>query len=131
MLGKFYCPTNSTKKNQSNKDAINTNKNDLEISTLHKKIIENIDKNKVIFVNIDQDKFSDNILFLFKKRRLKNNINLIELGPVINALIANHSNPYYWELTQQTGHWNKKAHQEIGLYISIELNKILSTTNMH
>tara|TARA_B110000908_G_C10242895_1_gene447057 strand:+ start:1463 stop:2503 length:1041 start_codon:yes stop_codon:yes gene_type:complete len=124
LLGKFYYQPSLSEKDQLHKDSGHSKTPSTEVSHLMEKIIQDIDESKVIFVNRDKAKLSNDILALIKA----NNIPLIDLSPALGDSINNQSNYYYWKVSDQTGHWNKKAHQEIGTYLASELNKILSTT---
>lgn len=124
LAGKFYSQKSSLKHNQLSEGS-KTRKNLMtKTPPTIEQILKTIDESKVIFVSIDQNKLSSE----FTSSIRENNIRLIELNPLLDSLLSNQINPYYWKVSRMSGHWNKKAHQEIGIYLASELKKILSTT---
>lgn len=124
LTGKFYYQKSVKQKDHLQKDS-GYSKAPLEVSFIMKKIIQNIDASKVIFVNINKVKLDNDILTLIKA----NNIPLIDLNTVLGD--PHQSKYYYWKVSNQNGHWNKKAHQEIGTYLASELNKRYDQKNIH
>jgi hypothetical protein len=49
----------------------------------------------------------------------------IDLRPVLDSLESAGVNPYYWEVTGKSGHWNHVAHDAIGKYLAIRLKSYL------
>lgn len=48
-------------------------------------------------------------------------LDVLELGPALDALGASGVDPYVWQVTGRYGHWNHEAHQAIGTALAREL----------
>jgi hypothetical protein len=120
LFGKFYKQESSSNKSLLLNHPKAHLEQNVEVSQINKKIFQNIDEEKIIFVIRQKEELSDNIKASIKA----NNIRVIELSPVFDNLTT----PNYWEVSGISGHWNKKTHKEIGIYLSSELNKLLSTS---
>jgi len=127
LLGKLYLKEENIDHNKIIDGSKLLNHKQIKLSKSIEIILEKIDVSKVIFVNRTENKLPDNIMKLI----CTNNIRLIELSPILGALVNKKQNPYYWKVSNKYGHWNKNAHKEIGIYLSFVLNKMLENKPKH
>ena len=88
--------------------------NTKSVLPINYQIIKILHKEKVTFINIDQnpiDKhFVDSLNFY--------GINYFSLDSVLENMLLNKQDPYYWKATDTRGHWNQSAHKEIGDFLA-------------
>jgi hypothetical protein len=85
------------------------------LSTRYLKIISEMEKDKSVFV------FRENANKALKSKLLPYNIPIIETRQALNSLRHKDINPYYWKLTQTTGHFNYEGNNVFGIYLSDQL----------
>jgi hypothetical protein len=84
-------------------------------------ITNNLEDN-VIIVKIGKDKLPNEYMSLLKN----NNLRYIDIRDTLNILENNGIETNYWPVTNTYGHWNHKAHQAIGSFLSKKLSQFFN-----
>jgi hypothetical protein len=102
---------------ESNNNVIQED-NKKNISEVNKRILLDLSSQKDIFLVLMK-----NITKSQKNWLDQNNIKTISLEIPLSELKNSGLNPYYWNVTKMEGHWNHRAHKEIGKYIANKIAK--------
>lgn len=113
LFGKFYQLFNEEKLNE------NIEKVDIEVDPTVFKIFDKIANDKIIIVFRDNLALPENIIEYINNKKIKN----FDIGPTLNKMIDEGTNPYYWPVIKKDGHWNQEAHKQISEVLSDYLEK--------
>ena len=122
LFGKFYrARKHKTKGNNSNK------KDEVPIGLAERKIIGMLDeKGKIVFLLDLNPELQNDVLPLIKKSPV------INLKGTLAEIRSTGTDPYYWDIAKERGHWNNSAHQYIGKYLAETLTQLIpSDSTMH
>jgi len=75
-----------------------------------KKIIQTVDSKKVIVINRDRKELP----LKFKQLVIDNRIPYYDLSKPLDSLEKSGTDPNFWKVTKQKGHWNKTSHRVVG-----------------
>lgn len=101
---------------QNSTKAIISERN-IKLSQLSKRILDKLDKNRVILVWCSTELIPNALL----KYSDLLDIKLIDLSQPLDSMVKKGSNPRYWKITNKYGHWNHDAHEVIGKHIAKKL----------
>ena len=87
-----------------------------DISEINKRILLDLNSQKNVFPVFMRKTTESQKIWLEQ-----NNINNINLDIPLKHLKNNGVDPYYWNVTKMEGHWNHRAHKEIGNFIADEI----------
>lgn len=121
FLGKFYFNNRSHKDISSS--TIQPNKPpEIDMQEINKfaLLLNQFNAKSCIFVNRTEVPFPPYFYALLNKKKIP----IIELGTILKEMKTKGINPNYWKASNQTGHWNKQAHEAIGKYLSQEYKLI-------
>ncbi len=122
LLGKFYGMSNKTKKGTRTKGSRPSpgmvSEYDLEKTQQLLTYLNDI--TSLVIVKCDSARLSEELEVILRD----NSIKIIDLNAKIRQLEERDFDPNYWEVTNQTGHWNHAAHAAIGRHLAEELEVV-------
>lgn len=101
-------------------------KKDYTIDVLDKTLLEEFDKDKRVVFFLDLDSVRRDKVKMYVK-----NSPVIDLKqPLLNLKKERGIDPYYWEISNQTGHWNRSAHWVVGQELAKSMLVLLDSKRL-
>jgi len=94
-----------------------------QINPVTLKIVQNLDEDKVIFVNRTNSRFPQEFRILCEQEGFK----FIDLSIPLKGMKESGIDPNGWKVTGKTGHWNQYAHRVVGAEIAKQIAYILDS----